>query len=70
MTHKRFTEWLQQQMQKKNHNYATMAISTGLHATTISDIIKHQRDVRLSTFIALCKAVDADPAKVLKEINK
>lgn len=67
---KRFTEWLQQRMQKKNHTYATMAIATGLHATTISDIIKHQRDVRLSTFIALCQGVEADPVKVLKELSE
>ena len=67
---KRFTEWLQQRMHHKGLCYAQLAARSGLHATTISDIIKHQRDVRLSTFIALCKAVDADPARVLKELGK
>lgn len=67
---KRFAKWLQAAMKSQDHNYATMGIATGLHKTTVSDIIRNQRDVRLSTFIALCQGVSADPVKVLKELIK
>ena len=70
MIAKRFARWLQTEMKLREENYATMAIATGLHKTTISDIVRHQRDVRLSTFIALCEGLGVDPAKTLKDLIK
>lgn len=66
----KFAAWVRNRMFKKGIGYANVAISTGLHPTAVSDICRKDRDVRLSTFIALCKGLDADPVKVLREILK
>ena len=66
----RIGAWLSQTMEKKNETYATLSVGTGLDATTISTIVRHGRDVRLSTFVLLCRALGKDPASTLKELIK
>ena len=65
---KSFAEYLRRRMSERNESYATLAAATGLDATTISDISRNDRDVRISTFVALCVALKDKPSDVLQEL--
>lgn len=62
--------WLTKNMDVQSLTYASLAEASGLDATTISTIARHGRDVRMSTFVVLCRAMKQDPTLVLKGLIK
>lgn len=65
----RFSEWLTSKIDNGS-SYTLAGISSGLNPTTVSDICRNKRDVRLSTFVALATAFDTDPGELLQELSK
>lgn len=65
----RFGQWLRNKV-VKDHSYSTVGRQSGLNPTTVSDICNNNRNVRLTTFVALAKAFGEDPSALLKELSQ
>ncbi len=63
-----FGKWAEARRQKLGLSMYAIGQRTGLHPTAIAKIERNALDVRLSSFVVICKALEADPSKVLKEI--
>ena len=61
-----FAQWLG--MQIKQVSVEELSRDTGLHTTTIYDIARNKRDVRLSSFVKLTQALGHTPADVMGNI--
>lgn len=65
----KFSVWMREERIKKGVSLYEMSKSTAVHRTTLSTIENDSRDVRLSTFVQICKALDAKPSAVMKQIT-
>lgn len=63
-----FGKWAEDRRLKLGLSMYAVGQRTGLHPTAIAKIERNALDVRLSSFVVICQALEADPAKVLKEI--
>ena len=66
----RVAVWLHEQRTIAAISQRTLAAMSDTHDTTLSTIERDHRDVRLSTFVKLCRALGSNPATVLAKLLK
>jgi transcriptional regulator with XRE-family HTH domain len=64
----KFSDWMKTAREKNGLTWYGLAALTGMHATTLSTIEQHGRDVRMSSFVKICTALNENPATVMKKV--
>lgn len=62
----KFADWMKETREKKGLSWYSMADLAGLHQSALATIEHHGRDVRMSTFIKICNALEQNPCSVLR----
>lgn len=64
-----FAQWLIKTRDEQGVSTRELATRTGLHATAISYIENNKSDVRMTTFVAIAKALSQCPAALLLQLT-
>ena len=65
---RRFGRWMKESRKAQDVSWYALSKLTGLHATALAKIEKNSTDVRMSSFVKICSALEANPATVLAYI--
>ena len=65
---RKFARWASTRRKELGMSMYAVGKMTGLHPTAIAKIERNAQDVKLTTFVKICEALNANPARVLVEL--